>query len=276
MPIGNNNKPNIILIGGAGISIENRPEGQLQFGPENPGTISVYCRDKAWQMASDLLNDGCGIEFVSVAGNDFAGQAMKAQLNRMGVGVEHFHLIDGKDTAVRHEILNLLDQPEMEFQNGDVFACMTKKMIDLAANQISSADCIVLETHFPKEIIQHIVASFPQVPILLMPDSEEGAEKAKSILGGINGILTGRREAEVLSGLSILSEEELLTAVEWFYDKGIGQVFLDLSFGGVCHKDAVDVGVKRPGPIRPASVVDGFVRNKPAAETATAAIQRRE
>ena len=151
------------------------------------------------------------------------------------------------DTAARHEILNLLDQPEMEFQNEDVFAQMTKEMIEHAAERISSADCILLETRFPEEVIQYIAATFSQIPILLLPDSEENASKAKSILGQIKGILTGRRQAEVLSGLSILSEEEMLLAGEWFFDQGIGQVFFDLGFGGIYYKDQFGAGVKRPG-----------------------------
>jgi len=226
-------RPNIVLIGGAELAIKNRPAGQLQFGPENPGTISIDCDSKAWNLALDLASKECMVEFVSVAGNDFAGLAMKAQLEKLGVGVGNFHLIKGKDTAARHEILNLLDQPEMEFQNGDVFDHMTKDMIDQAAKQILSADCILLETRFPGEVILYIATNFSRIPILLLPDSEESVSKAKSVLGQIKGILIERRPAEVLSGLSILSEEEMLAAGEWFFETGIGQVFFDLGFGGV-------------------------------------------
>lgn len=264
--------PNIILIGGAEMSITNRPLGQLQFGPENPGTISIECSSKAWNLALEMAGKDCIVEFISVAGNDFAGLAMKAHLAKLGVGVEHFHLMDGKDTAARHEILNLLDQPELEFQNGDVFNHMTKEMIDHAATRISSADCILLETRFPEDVIQYIAASFPQIPILLLPDSEESVSKAKSILNQISGILTGRRQAEILSGLSILSEEEMLTAGEWFFEKGIGQVFFDLGFGGVYYKDQHGAGVKRPGPVKLDIIIEGFIQNQPAEQTAAEAI----
>lgn len=267
-------KPHIVLIGGGEISIENRPLGQLQFGPENPGTISVFCRNKAWNLALELANDGCQVDFISVAGNDFAGLAMRTQLDKLGVRVEHFHLIEGKDTAAKHEILNLLDQPEMEFQNGEVFDNMTKEMIDQAAERISSADCILLETRFPEELIRYVATTFSTIPILLLPDSEESAAKAKTILHQIKGILTGRREAEVLSGLSILSEEELMHAGEWFFQKGLGQVFFDLGFGGLYYKDRADAGIVRPGPARLAAIVEGFARNQPVAETAAMSIKQ--
>jgi len=270
-----NQKPKIILIGGAEISIENKPIGQLQFGPENPGTISVYCRGKAWTLALDLLADGCHVDFVSVAGNDFSGQAMKAQLYKLGIGVDHFHLIDGKDTAARHEIMNLLDQPEMEFQNCEVFDSMTTEMIESATDLISAADCIVLETRFPQEVLEYVASTFSQKPILLLPDSPDSAAKAASILGEVKGILTGRREAEILSGLIILSEEELQIAGEWFFEKGIGQVFFDLGFGGVYFKDRLEAGAKRPGPGRIACIVEGFVENQSAAQSAEDAINKR-
>ena len=267
------NKPKIILVGGAEIAIENRPLGQLQFGPENPGTISLRCIGKAWDLSAELVKDGYHVEFVSVAGNDFAGIAMKSQLDKIGVGVDFFHLIDGKDTATTHNILNLLDQPEMEFSNTDIFSSMTIDMIDQATKHFASADCIVIETRFAEEVLVHITTSFPQIPILLLPDSEENAVKAFGILDKIQGVLTGRRQAEVLSNLSILSEEELLAAADWFYKQGISKVFIDLGVGGVTYQDEMGVGVERPGPVRIATIVEGFVNHETAAKTAAESIQ---
>jgi pseudouridine kinase len=263
----------IALIGGGEIFIRNRPLGQLQFGPENPGTISIDCTGQAWQLALDLASDGCMVEFISVAGNDFAGRAMKAQLMAAGVGVDHFNLIDGKDTAAKHEILNLLDQPEMEFQNDEVFAHMTTAMIDLVGASMEQSDCIVLETRFPEAVINHVVRSFSHKPILLCPISVWDAERAKGLLGEATGLLTGRRQAEVLSELSILSEEELQAAAAWFAGAGIKQLFMDLGFGGVYFKDQTGEGVQRPGPIRLATIVEGFANHQPAALTAAKSIE---
>ena len=266
--------PKIILIGGAEIFIQNRPLGQLQFGPENPGTISLDCTGQAWHMALDLLSDGCGVEFISVAGDDFAGQALKTRLAQAGAGVEHFHLVPGEDTAAKHEILNLLDQPEMEFQNDEVFSYMTTDMIDQAAVEIHEGDCIVLETRFPEAVINHIVNSFQQKPILLCPVTEWNAERAKGVLGKASGLLTGRRPAEVLSERSILSEEELQTAAAWFAGTGIRQIFIDLGFGGVYFKDQESEGAKRPGPARLAAIARGFAEQMPAEQTAEASIKK--
>ena len=270
--ISRKDRPGVVLIGGVEIFIQNRPLGQLQYGPENPGTISVDCTGQARQITNDLLADGYGVEFVSVTGNDFAGQAMKARLLKAGAGVDHFHLVDGMDTAAKHEILNLLDQPEMAFQNDEVFAHMTTAMIDQAASDIASFDCIVLETRFPEAVINHIVKSFPGKPILLCPLSEWNAERAKGVLGHIKGLLVGRRQAEVISGLSILSEPELQAAAAWFFDAGIEQVFIDLGFGGVYYKDSKGEGAQRPGPVRLAAIVEGFAASQPAAKTASESV----
>lgn len=272
--ISNNNQPRIILIGGAEIFIQNRPLGQLQFGPENPGTISIDCTGQAWNMALDLVSDGFGVEFISVAGDDFAGQSMKARLLREGVDVGHFHLIDGKDTAAKHEILNLLDQPEMEFENDEVFSYMTTDMIDQAATDIGKGDCIVLETRFPEAVVNHVVNMFPGKPVMLCPISEWNAERGKGVLAKAKGLLVGRRQAEVLSGLSILSEEELQQAASWFAATGLGQVFFDLGFGGVYFKDKADEGVQRPGPARLAAIVEGFAEGQPAARSATESVKQ--
>lgn len=267
-------KSKIILIGGAEIAIENRPLGQLQFGSENPGTISLRCTGKMWDLSAELIKDGYSVEYISVAGNDFAGLSMKLQLEKIGVGVDCFHLIDGMDTAARNNILNLLDQPEMEFQNTDIFSSLTIDMIDQATESFATADCIVMETRFTEEVLTHITTSYPQIPILLLPDSEENAVNVVRILDRMDGILTGRRQAEVLSNLSILSEEELLAAADWFFNKGIPKVFIDLGFGGIYYQDEKGAGVERPGPIRIATIVEGFVNHQTAAKTASKSIQR--
>jgi pseudouridine kinase len=266
-------RPRIILIGGVELFIQNRPLGQLQFGPENPGTISIDCIGQAWQIAHGLLSDGYEVVFVSVAGNDFAGHAIKERLRKEGVAVNHFHLLDGSDTAAKHEILNLLDQPEMEFENDEVFSHMTTDMIDHAAEEIETGDCIVLETRFPEAVINHIVKAFPQKPIMVCPMSQWNADRAKGILGSAKGLLVGRRQAEVLSGLSILSEEELQAAASWFFDAGIEQVFIDLGFGGVYYKDKTEEGAERPGPVKLAAIVGGFANRQPAGQTAAACIE---
>ena len=267
-------RPRIILIGGAEIFIQNRPLGQLQFGPENPGTISIDCTGQAWRIAHDLLSKDFEVMFVSVAGNDFAGQAMKARLQEVGASVDHFHLVEGKDTAAKHEILNLLDQPEMEFENDEVFSQLTTDMIDQAANDMETGDCVVVETRFPEAVIHHIVKTLSHLPILLCPMSEWNAERAKGVLGSVKGLLVGRRQAEVLSGLSILSEPELQKAAAWFFDTGVEQVFFDLSFGGMYYKDILEEGAQRPGPANLATVVAGFASGQPAALTVSKAIEK--
>ncbi len=267
-------KPTIAVIGGMEIFIENRPQGQLQFGDENPGQISVGCQGKIWNLVVGLIDQGCKVNFISVAGNDFPGQALKAQIAQKGVSVEHFYLIDGKDTAAKHAVLNLLDQPEMEFQNDEVFQSLTKELIDLAAPQIALSDCIVLDTYFSAETIQHIGMTFPQIPILLCPESPQNAMNGKPIINSIEGILVGRREAELISGLEILSEDQLFAAGQWFLGKGISQIFLYLGQGGIFFTDEKSEGLQRPGPANLSAIVQGFACGKTAKDIAIQSIRK--
>jgi hypothetical protein len=51
-------------------------------------------------------------------------------------------------------------------------------------------------------------------------------------------------------------------------------VFFDLGFGGIYHKDQQGAGVQRPGPVNLSAIVEGFVHNRKAEESAAAAIQQ--
>ena len=160
----------------------------------------------------------------------------------------------------------------MEFQNGEVFDCLTNEMIQGAKELLAEADCILMETRFPEDTLRHVVSEFPKTPVLVMTDTEQNAPRAASVLGQIHGILSGRREAEMISGLSILSEEELMAAAAWFSGKGVKQVFFDLGFGGIYYKDSLGEGAERPGPARLAPVLTGIVAGLPAGEIAANAI----
>jgi len=261
--------PSIALIGGMEITIENKPSGQLQFGSENPGTIAVHCRGRVWNLALSLTGAGCAVDLISAAGNDFAGQSMKAQLGEKGVSVGGFHLIDGQNTAAEHVILNLLDQPEMEFQNKDVFDCLSIDKVKESIEQIASADCIVLDTCFPEDTMAYIAEAFSPTPILLWPDSPDNVLRAGAVLSRMKGVLTGRREGELLSEMEILSEEQLKTASQWFREQGLEQVYFYLGNGGIYYNDASGCGLAAPGSMSVADVVRGFASGKNVGDIAS-------
>ena len=61
-------------------------------------------------------------------------------------------------------------------------------------------------------------------------------------------------EAEAISGLSILSEQDLKDAAHWFMDQGVHQVFITLGGGGVFYMDEKEEGFLRPDPMEIVSV----------------------
>ena len=56
-------------------------------------------------------------------------------------------------------------------------------------------------------------------------------------------------EAEVLSGMSIVSESDLEKAGQWFIDQGVKRVFITISGGGVYYKSSKESGILRPGKV---------------------------
>ncbi|MDD3169051.1 MAG: PfkB family carbohydrate kinase, partial [Eubacteriales bacterium] len=58
-------------------------------------------------------------------------------------------------------------------------------------------------------------------------------------------------EAEILSGMTIMSVEELEKAAEWFINQGVKRVFITLGPGGVFYRDEKEAGLfgARPGGI---------------------------
>jgi sugar/nucleoside kinase (ribokinase family) len=264
--------PRIYLVGGSRTTITVRPEGQMIWGAENPGTLSMTHGGLLYDLALRLAHAGADVSFFGVAGDDFAGQAALAQLENAGVATEGFTLEPGADTAAWQEILNLLDQPEMSFINEDVFGSLTPGRLARDLTEAGPADLIVAEACFPRETLEAIPEACPGIPLLLCPETPEQAGKAAGLLGAAAGLMLPRRSAEALYGQDVLSEESLRAAAEHLFGQGPSRVFITLGTGGLYYKDWEDSGLEGPGLADPARIILAMTRGASAREAADAAM----
>jgi len=239
----------VSIIGGITADIEGNPYNQLIPGDSNPGKISMSYGGVGRNITENLARMGASVSFVSVAGDDFAGRGAVRELEDIGVDTKNVRLLQEENTAVYMSILNLMGDMELALCNMDVLERISNDFIDAAYDSIKNSKVIGIDTNLTEETLEYTTKKLKDIPLFLDPVSVTKAERAKKIIGSFHTIKPNRMEAEILSGMTIMSGEELDKAAQWFIDQGVKRVFITLGAGGVFYQDEQESGLLKPNPM---------------------------
>lgn len=244
----------VSIIGGITADIEGHPYNRLIHGDSNPGKITISYGGVGRNIVENLARLGNKVNFVSVAGDDLPGRGAVRELQDLGVDVEHVRLLPEENTAVYMSILNLVGDMELAMCNMDVLERISAPLIEQALGQIKKSNVVGLDTNLTEDTLEYVTRQLENTPIFLDPVSAAKAERARKVIGRFYAVKPNRMEAEAISGLSILSEQDLKDAAHWFMDQGVRQVFITLGGGGIFYMDEKEEGFLRPDPMEIVSV----------------------
>lgn len=236
----------VSIIGGITADIEGNPYSQLIQGDSNPGKITMSYGGVGRNITENLGRMGVPVKFISVAGDDFPGRGAVRELEDIGVDVDNVKLLPEENTAVYMSILNIVGDMELALCNMDILERISVDFIDSAYENIKNSKIIGIDTNLTEDALGYATEKFKDIPIFLDPVSATKAERAKKFIGRFHTIKPNRIEAEILSGMSIMSGEELEKAGQWFLDQGVKRVFITLGPGGVYYRDEKEAGTIRP------------------------------
>lgn len=271
----------ITVVGGITADIEGDPFGQLIPGDSNPGKIRISYGGVGRNITENLARLGASVAFISAAGDDFVGRGAASELAALGVDVSHVRLIQGENTSMYLSILNILGDMEIALCNMDVLERISRDFIDDAMGMLRSSGIVCLDTNLTEDVLEYITRKLEMedVPMFLDPVSVSKAARVKNIIGRFHSIKPNRIEAEEISGLNILSSEELSEAGRWFTEKGVKRIFITLGGGGVYYREGEVEGMIRPqvaeiksvtgaGDAFSAAILDGYLKGMDVRETA--------
>jgi pseudouridine kinase len=233
----------ISIVGGITADIEGNLYNQLIKGDSNPGKISMSYGGVGRNITENLGNS---VNFVSVAGDDFTGRGAVRELQDLNVDVDHVKLLSDENTAVSMSILNIVGDMELALYNMDVMERISIAFIDEASESMKQSRIVGVDANLPEDVMEYTTGILKDVPLFLDPVSVAKAARAKNVIGRFHTVKPNRMEAEILSGMSIMSEDELKRAGSWFIEQGVKRVFITLGYGGVYYQDETGSGTIRP------------------------------
>lgn len=298
----------IAVIGGAGIAVkvmmvpkEDSYEQQPAMGDvfdystlnvaaqaAQGDDVTIENNGSAFSIACHLADMGKEVAFASVAADDAIGLAVMEQLKKAGVDASYVRKVEGS-TPVRVELLNILKDPQMVFGNSKLYETMTPEMAKEWAPLLDKAEAIVVDGNLPKDTLEYIAKEYGKrkdVKLFFDPADHVGAANSRDVLENFYCVMPGRVEAEAMVRNTVLSAEQLMSAGEFFEEKGISRTIITIKGGGLYYKEGASAGILAPervlsfastsgaGDVVSAAVVAADLDGKSIEETGKFAMQK--
>lgn len=262
----------IIVIGGVINSIQIKVTPPEKEGQDPNAAISLTKKDNikvisagsGYNIAKYLAQKGRDVMFVSAVGNDALGMAAEEELKKAGVKTD-LRIVDGV-TPVDVEMQNILGDVEMLRSNHQVLAEISPKKV-FECEQIEEADIIVMDGSIPQETIETVAKEYGgRAKVFYDPAGAVNGSKVASVLQEIYCVMPGRMEAENMTGMTILGQDQLMAAGEYLAEQGVNKVILTMKGGGIYYKEGMLEGIQRPERVL------SFAQTKGAGDIVSAAI----
>ena len=221
-----------VVVGGVNVDIGGRSFAPLVAADSNPGTVRLSLGGVGRNIAHNLSLLGTDVHLLTAYGDDLYGERVAASCSELGIDLSHALRITGATTSTYLYLAD--DQGEMALAVSDMEICkkITPSYLSSQLPLLQNAQVVVADANLSAESLEFLAESCT-VPLFVDPVSTVKAQKLRPILGKIHTLKPNRLEAELLSGVSIRSEEDLHRAADVLTEMGVHRIFLSLGSDGV-------------------------------------------
>lgn len=237
------NYKKIAVIGGINMDIAGFPDKSLVQGDSNPGKTSLSPGGVGRNIAENIALMGDCVEMYSVVGNDLYGKSLLEQTSKSGVDMSHVKIIPDMSTGTYMVILDGDMDMFIAISSMDIFLYLNKNYLLENKDQILKSNIIVFDTNLSKENLEFAVELFKNKKLFLDTVSSEKAKNAKNIIGKFHTIKPNKLEAQILTDMMIITENDLLSAAEILHSKGVVNVCISLGSDGVFFSNHQEKGI---------------------------------
>ena len=236
--------PVVTVIGGTNVDIQGFPAAELRRFDSNPGRVRISSGGVARNIAENLAKLGETVRFMTSFGSDAFARQIRDELDSAGVDCSSSRSAEGENSSVYLCVLDNAGRLDVAVADMQAIEAIDPAWIDERSEVITGADLCVVDTNLRAETIEHLVHTYPGIPMLLDTVSHAKASRAARCVGGFAAIKPNLAEAEVLSGISIGSDVALDQAAGILHQRGAGLLFISLGSRGVYFSQIGNAAVK--------------------------------
>lgn len=221
-----------VVVGGVNVDIGGRPYRPLVEADSNPGTVTVSLGGVGRNIAHNMALLGVDVRMLTAFGDDLYGQRVVSSCGELGIDISHALRVPDAATSTYLYITD--PEGEMAIALSDMEVCSKITPEYLAANlaTLQNARVVVADANISGEALSYL-AEHCAAPLFCDPVSTAKAGKLLPILHKIHTLKPNRLEAQLLSGVTIQSREDVEEAARVLLKKGVRQVFISMGAQGV-------------------------------------------
>jgi pseudouridine kinase len=232
-------KAPVLVIGGAGVDLIGRLDGELRLGTSNPASIRTSFGGSARNVAENLARLGQRVILLTAVGEDHNGDQLLEQAEEAGVEVNHILRTADHSTG---SYLGIVDpNGVLQFALDDInsTSAMTPEYIRSFTNLFREASMVVIDANLPKATMRTVFSQARKVriPVCADPTSTYLAERLRPYLDRLHFITPNSVEAGVLCEQEFENNqpENALEAAKCLIGQGVDIVLITLAEFGVVY-----------------------------------------
>lgn len=255
-------QPYCCVIGGANMDIQCFPKLDLVYHDSNPGNMKLSSGGVGRNIAENMIRLGIRTKLITVLGDDLYANAIIDEAKSIGLEIEDSLFLDKTNSSTYFSVLNKDGDLEIAIASMDIYDSLTDTFIKKKEKIIQNSRIVIIDTNIPESVIEFIVKTYKNTIFFLDTVSTAKSVKIKDLLGYFHTIKPNKIEAEKLSGIQIKSDKDLHDVAEYFFKKGVKNVFITLGSEGVYYNDGKFKGTlsgKKIKAINTTGAGDAFV-----------------
>lgn len=225
-----------VVVGAVNIDISGKPDKELNERDSNPGEIITSFGGVGRNIAHNMRLMGLPVQLITAFGDDNYGKQLVEHLNMLGIDTSASLYHKYMPTSTYLYITDKEGDMKAAVSDMKIYDFITPNFIADRMNFINLASAIVVDTNIPEETLRYI-AENATIPIFADTVSCIKAKKLLPILNKIHTITPNELEAEILTGVTIKSDDDLVRAADILLEKGVRRIFITLGADGVFCAD---------------------------------------
>lgn len=235
----------VSMIGACNIDVAGIPFTKLINKDSNPGKVSFSMGGVSRNIAENLRRLDIKVELLTVFAGDVYADLLKKNCMDLGIKIGNSLSMPNTTTATYVYIADSDKDMKLAISDMEIYKNITPTLLESRKDMLEQSKAIVIDTCLELEAIEYLLDNI-KVPIFVDLVSVSRGMKVKDIIGKFHTIKPNRYEAEMLSGIKINSEKDLIAASDYFIEKGVKQVFISLGANGVYYSNGFEKGLMSP------------------------------
>lgn len=254
--------PYVLVIGGANIDIQGFPNDIMKLSDSNPGIIKTSLGGVSRNIAENISRLSLDVKLITAIGKDDFGKRILNEGMHIGMDFSHSLILDDKPTSTYLSILNELGEMVVAVSDMGILENINAKFLRKKHSIIKNSLLTVVDCNVSFEVLDFLTSNYSNIPFFLDTVSSKKAIKVKDIIGKFHTIKPNKLECEVLTGIKIKNKDDVIKVSEYFFEKGVKQVFISLGEDGLFYSNGTCSGFVNKINVKPINTTgagDAFV-----------------